>query len=94
LTEPRRQWLRLLLEDAQDRWHLARVGFARDDEGALSVVAEVDLTGMPGELAEDLFVTGLETLRWVAQWLGEPTDWLADAAVASELLAVCPQTKP
>jgi len=94
LPASRLAWLRALLEEAQNRWHLVRLGFARDHDGVLSAVAEVDLTGVPHEIAEDLFVFSLEALRWVVQWLGETTDWLADAAVASELLAVCLTTKP
>ena len=94
LPESRAAWLRLLLEEAQHRWHLVRLGFARDGDGVLSAVAEVDLTGVPHELAEDLFVLSLEALRWVVRWLAEPTDWLADVAVTSELLAVCPVNQP
>ena len=91
LPESRRAWLHALLDEAQDRWHLVRLDVANDDHS--SVVAEVDLTGVPHELAEDLFVISLEALRWVVQWLGETTDWLADATVASELLAVCPNNQ-
>ena len=94
LPESRRAWLRALLDEAQDRWHLVRLGIATDADGQSSVVAEVDLTGVPYELAQDLFVISLEALRWVVQWLGETTDWLADATVASELLAVCPDQQP
>jgi hypothetical protein len=90
LPESRAAWLRLLLEETHERWHLVRVGFLRDDADALNAVAEVDLTGVPHELAEDLFAVSLEALRWVVTWLGETTDGLADATVASELLAVCP----
>ena len=92
LPEPRRAWLRALIHEAQDRWHLVRLGFVNDGDGQSSIIAEVDLTGVPHELAEDLFVISLEALRWVVQWLGETTDWLADVTVASELLAVCPDT--
>jgi hypothetical protein len=94
LAEARLAWLRLLLDEAQERWHLVRCGVITDDDGLSSAVAEVDLTGVPHALAEDLFVLSLEALRWVVQWLGETTDWLADATVASELLAVCPDQQP
>jgi hypothetical protein len=94
LPASRRAWLQALLDEAQDRWHLVRLGIATDVEGQSSAVAEVDLTGIPHELAQDLFVISLEALRWVVQWLGETTDWLADATVASELLAVCPDQQP
>ena len=94
LPESRRAWLRALLDEAQDRWHLVRLSIATDADGQSSVVAEVDLTGVPHEIAQDLFVISLEALRWVVQWLGETTDWLADVTVASELLAVCPDQQP
>ena len=93
LPESRRAWLRVLLDEAQDRWHLVRLDVVSDDDGQSSVIAEVDLTGVPHAIAEDLFVISLEALRWVVQWLGETTDWLADATVASELLAVCPNNQ-
>jgi len=89
LPEARAAWLRCLLEEAHERWHLVRVGFLRTED-ALTAVAEVDLTGVPHEIAEDLFAVSLEALRWVVLWLGETTDWLADVTVASELLAVRP----
>jgi hypothetical protein len=94
LPASRRAWLRALLDEAQDRWHLVRLGITTDTDGQSSVVAEVDLTGVPHGIAQDLFVISLEALRWVVQWLGETTDWLADATVASELLAVCPNHQP
>jgi len=94
LPASRLAWLCSLLNEAQERWHLVRLGIVTDDDGLTSVVAEVDLTGVPREIAEDLFAVSLEALRWVVQWLGETTDWLADATVASELLAVCPDQQP
>lgn len=93
LPQSRRAWLRALLDEAQERWHLVRLDVLTDADGQSSVVAEVDLTGVPHELAEDLFVISLEALRWVVQWMGETTDWLADATVASEILAVCPNNQ-
>ena len=93
LTPARRAWLRVLLEEAQNRWHLIRCGWLETPDG-ISAVLEVDLTGVPRALHEDLFVTSLEAVRWTVQWLGEPADWLADVAVASELLAVCPNEEP
>ena len=58
------------------------------------VVAEVNLTGAPPEITEELFVTSLEALRCVVQWLGPPVDWLADVTVSSELLASFPNAEP
>jgi hypothetical protein len=94
LPESRLAWLRTLITEAQERWHLVRVEVLTGADGQSNAVAEVDLTGAPHEIAEDLFVLSLEALRWVVQWLGETTDWLADATVASELLAVCPDQQP
>jgi hypothetical protein len=95
LPHARRAWLHTLLEEAQNRWHLVRCGFFLDPESnATAAIAEVDLTGAPLAACETLFVTALEALRWAVQWLGEPADWLADANVASELLAVCPNQEP
>jgi hypothetical protein len=93
VTPARRAWLRVLLEEAQNRWHLVRCGWLEASEGVAAII-EVDLTGAPRALHEDLFVTSLEAVRWTVQWLGEPADWLADVAVASELLAVCPNEEP
>ena len=93
LPEERLAWIRLPLDEAQNRWHLVRFGII-GGETESSVIAEVNLTGAPREILEDLFVTSLEALRWVVRWLGEPTDWLADVGVTSELLAVGPKAEP
>src|SRR2546426_92871 len=93
-SSPSRQaWLQALLEEGQSRWHLARLGSIEDSNGS-SLIAEVNLTGAPAEAIEDLFVTSLDALRWVVQWLGETADWLADVTVAPELLATCPNEEP
>ena len=92
LPPSRLAWLRVLLEETQNRWQFVRCGFAPDAEGNGSIaLAEVDLTGVPPVVNETLFVPALEALRFAVQWLGEPADWLADAEVVSELLAVCPK---
>ena len=93
LPPARLAWLRALLEEGQSQWHLARVGCVPDEAGDC-VVAEVNLTGAPPEITEDLFVTSLEALRCVLQWLGPPVDWLADVTVSSELLASFPNDEP
>ena len=95
LPASRLGWLRALLEETQNRWHLVRCGLARDaDTGQVAAVVELDLTGVPAAVNETLFVTSLEALRGAVQWVGEPADWLADVTVASELLAVCPKQEP
>jgi hypothetical protein len=92
--ESRLAWLHILIPEARDRWPLVRTAVVIDGNGSTTAIAEVDLTGAPRAIAEDLFVLSLEALRGVVSWLGETTDWLADATVASELLASCPNNQP
>jgi hypothetical protein len=89
LPEARCAWLQALVHEAQDRWHLVRLGYERNEDGT-RVMAEVNLTGVPRAIAENLFATSLEALRWVVHWLSEPAEWLADVTVTSDLLAVPP----
>lgn len=89
LPPARRAWLRELLTDAQDRWRMVRLGFG-GEPSAPAVLAEVDLSGCPPEVAECLFGAGLTALRWVVEWLARPADFLADAARPSRALEVFP----
>jgi hypothetical protein len=89
LPPARRAWLRELLIEAQDRWRMVRVGFG-GEASAPAVLAEVDLSGSPPEVAECLFGAGLTALRWVVEWLARPADFLADAARPSRALEVFP----
>jgi hypothetical protein len=89
LPPERRAWLRELLVEAQDRWRMVRLGFA-GEPAAPAVLAEVDLSGCPAEVVENVFRAGLAALRWVVEWLARPADFLADAARPSRALEVFP----
>jgi hypothetical protein len=89
LPPARRAWLRELLLDGQDRWRMVRLGLSGEPH-APAVLAEVDLSGCPPEVAECLFGAGLAALRWVVEWLARPIDFLADAARPSRALEVFP----
>lgn len=81
ISEIRRNWLREVLSDGQNRWRMVRVGFS-GTAGRPAVGAEVDLSGAPGPVLEDLFRAGLDALRWVVSWLIWPVGLLADARVS------------
>jgi hypothetical protein len=95
LPEARWHWLRALLLEAQNTHHLFRLGFAREGTQT-SVIAEVDLTGVPLLLLELLISTSCDALRWVVARLIESADFLAQADVASRALEICaaPHPKP
>ena len=76
LSAARKEWLRELLTDGQDRWRLVRIGLAGDSE----VHAEVDLTGAPHEALEELVRVGVDALRLVVSSLVEPADFLVNGA--------------
>ena len=67
---------------------MARVGLTNGTTGRLAVFAEVDFTGAPP--SRELFSAGLDSVRQVVAWLAETVELLADASVASELLASPP----
>ena len=85
LPSERRQWLRELLVDARMRWHLARVGFARQ-----KVLAEVDLTGAPPCVLEPLLPVALECLRWLVGWVLESAQFLVDGTAECRALTLQP----
>jgi len=95
LPEHRLRCLRALLVETQGRHHLVRLGLLRD-RGQASVVAEIDLTGVPAALLEPMISTSVDALRWVASLLIEAVDFISQAAVASRALEVCAkfQTEP
>lgn len=93
LPPARAAWLEDLFAEAQSRWHLVRFVWEQDATGR-NAVAEIDFSGAPPAILENLFATGLDALRWTVQWLGEPADWLADATMTPELLAICPNDEP
>jgi len=80
----RRQWLRRVLLDAQGRWSLVRTGIT--PSGA--VCAGVDLTGVPEEFASHLFLSGVESLRWVAARLAETVEFLAFSDSGTEAITL------
>jgi hypothetical protein len=85
LPAARRDWLRALLMDGQDRWRMVRIGLTET-----SALAEVDFSGVPPAIGESVFRTGLGALRWVVAWLVESAAFLADTSVACPALEVCP----
>lgn len=88
LSELRLRWLRALLEEAQNRHHLLRLGLLRDG-AQTAAIAEVDLSGVPPMLLEPLLSRSCDALRWVVAWLVESADFLAQADVASRALEIC-----
>lgn len=91
LIESRRKWLELVLSDAQRVCRMVRIGIA-EDLGNPSVTAETDFSGAPH--SQCLFLAGLDGVRHVVEWLAESVERLADANVASEALAIHPQSNP
>ena len=82
LDPARTGWLRELLIDAQNRWPMIRVGFATDS----AVHAEVDLSGAPHAVIEQLLELGLDGLRNLIEWIVQAADFLAsDTSVCRAL---------
>ena len=91
LPAARRRCLEMLARDAQERWHMIRVGLVRAADGE-ALVAGLDLTGAPH--SEFLFLAGLDGLRQVVSWLAEIADLLADVTVTCRSLEICrPKTE-
>ena len=91
LPAARRRCLETLARDAQERWHMIRVGLIRAADGE-ALVAGLDLTGAPH--SEFLFLAGLDGLRQVVSWLAEIADLLADVTVTCRSLEICrPKTE-
>jgi hypothetical protein len=86
LPAGRRHWLNRFVRDASSQWPLARFGLSADRR----LVAETDLTGIPGELLPVLFPAGLDTLRWIAVHLAETAEWLAAMPPASRSIPFPP----
>ena len=93
LPEARRRWLEEFLRDAQNCWRMVRFGITRHAEDA-SVVAELNLTGAPPRIIEQLLLTGLDGLRWAVLALVETAEFLADATIRSQTLEIPPITQP
>lgn len=79
-------WLRELLVDAQNRWRLVRIGW----NGTANVQAEVDLTGAPHEVLEELVQISVDALRIVVSSIVEPADFLINGARGCRAVEVRP----
>jgi hypothetical protein len=93
LPESLRLGLAALLDDARARWPLVRLG-APDGNLARGLRAEVDLTGAPAGVLECLLSASLAGLRRTVTGLVETVELLADAAVASGILATFSELTP
>ncbi len=80
LSPARRELLRRVLVDAQNRWRMVRVGMESGQDRPV-VRAEVDFRGAPHFLLEGLFRVGLDALRWVVSWSLWSVALLSDAGV-------------
>lgn len=80
LPAHRRAWLEALCVDAQSRWQLVRCGVEAE-----RLVAEVDLSGAPIELAPALVARALEALVFTVGWMLPACVLLADPAVTCGL---------
>jgi hypothetical protein len=74
LPAQRRNWLQELLDDVRASWRLVRVGMAGDS----TAQAEIDLTGAPAEVLEELVRTSVDALRFVVSSLAEPAEFLVN----------------
>jgi len=83
LNPDRRNWLAKLLRDANSSWRMVRFGIAQDSR---SIVAEVNLTGVPHSVLRPIFQSGFSSLRWIVSGLTETVDFITRADSASEML--------
>jgi len=90
LDKARRQWLRALLLDAQNRWRMVRI---LCDEPHCSVEAEIDLTGAPHGAIPGMMRIGTDVLRGLVSWLIDSVDLLADNTVPLAAPQICPVRK-
>lgn len=80
-------WLDRLIADAQEQWTMARIEFRQLDTNTDEAVAEIDLTGAPSQILQPLFLTSVDTLRWIAASLVPTAEFLAsDSASLSQAL--------
>ena len=87
LPASRRDWLIKTLLDSQNRWYMVRLRM-NDVPGQPVVEAEVDLSGAPSSILEELFRFSLDALRWVVSWLLWPVAFLADPSVTCRALEI------
>ena len=81
LPPARLAWLRALCLDTQLHWQLVRFGIADD-----CVRAEVDLSGVPRELAAPLFRVAVEALAVCVKWVLPAFSLIVDPDTKSETL--------
>jgi hypothetical protein len=81
LSPERQEWMRALCLDAQLRWQLVRFGIVED-----CVHAEVDLSGVPADLAEPLFRVAVEALVFAVGWALPGLALVADPSAKSAVL--------
>jgi len=79
LPPARRAWLSKLLVEAERRWRMCRVGVT-GAPGAVSVQAEVDLSGAPRVLLEGLLGAALAALQCLVAWTVAPAEVIVDTA--------------
>ncbi|MEM1297501.1 MAG: hypothetical protein AAGH89_19195 [Verrucomicrobiota bacterium] len=85
--KPHQLWLDRLISDAQEQWALARIEFRQVDEQTEQAIAEIDLTGAPDAILSTLFLTSVDTLRWIAASLVPTAEFLvSDSAQLSRAL--------
>jgi len=84
LPAVRSRWLDRLIASAHKHWRMVRVGW-RGTAERRAIEAEVDLSGAPHEVLEQLTPVAIDALHWVAQWLLLPAQILSDVRVQSPL---------
>ncbi len=87
LPPTRRQWLERVAREAHEHFRLVRIGFSPNQAPA-ALMAEIDLTGAPAAVCDQMILASLDSLKWAAGWLIETADFLADAALVSDALAI------
>lgn len=93
LPERRERWLRKLLIDCQDCWHLVRLGMTQES-GQSAAIAEVDLTGVPRAISRRLFLASLDSLKAVVASLVETANFLIDPGSKSQVIDSSTLTDP
>jgi len=79
----RRRWIEATLADAQERWRLVCFRLAPN---ASSARAEIDLSGVPPQISEQLVRASLSALAWVVAWMLPTLSFLFDPNAESRAL--------
>jgi hypothetical protein len=88
LPPRRQQLLSELAIDAQNRWRMVRIGW-NDTSDRRGIEAEVDLTGAPHPVLQQLVRVGVDALGWVVQWIVTSAALLADVRVDCRAWQCC-----